>query len=62
VLLTRTVGAPLIGGTRVFLQQTWLVTPCQMLRPARYGDWLHPEFGKDHKDNDIDYQYNYEEL
>jgi hypothetical protein len=30
VLLTRTVGAPLIGGMRAFLQSMWLVAPCQL--------------------------------
>jgi hypothetical protein len=29
---------------------------------ARYGDWLHPEFAENDKDNDYNYQYNYGDL
>jgi hypothetical protein len=34
----------------------WLVAPCWLFMTGKTGDWLHPDFDEDDKDNDFDYQ------
>jgi hypothetical protein len=55
VQLTRTVGTAHWRYARSFYSCGWSpLAGCS--RPARQGDWLHPDFDEDDKDNDFDYQ------